>query len=93
MKLFKKKKNTPVVIIKKVRRRYHKLFFVIGAAIGGAVGFNLRKIVDKLTKIPVAYMNHRDFCCLLTARCTTRRKPARTIRCCNRFREPPPRCG
>ena len=50
MKLFKKKKNTPVVIIKKVRRRYHKLFFVIGAAIVGAVGFNLRKIVDKLSE-------------------------------------------
>lgn len=50
MKLFKKKRNTPVVSIKKVRRRYHKLFFVIGAAIGGAVGFNLRKIVDKLSE-------------------------------------------
>ncbi len=45
-----KRKNTPVVIIKKARRKYHKLFFVIGAAVGGTVGFKLRDIVDMLAE-------------------------------------------
>ncbi len=38
----KKKKH----ILAKARRRYHRAFFLIGALIGGAVGFNLRKIID-----------------------------------------------
>ena len=46
----KKHKNTPVVVIKKARKKYHKLFFVLGATIGGAVGFKLRDIVDMLAE-------------------------------------------
>ncbi len=38
----KKKKN----ILTRVRRRYHRAFFLLGVLIGGAVGFNLRKIID-----------------------------------------------
>ena len=38
----KKKKH----ILAKARRRYHRAVILIGALIGGAVGFNLRKIID-----------------------------------------------
>ncbi len=38
----KKKKH----ILARARRRYHRAFFLLGAILGGALGFNLRKIVD-----------------------------------------------
>lgn len=42
MMKIKKKKNR----IAKARRRCHKTLFFLGAAVGGAVGFNLRKLLD-----------------------------------------------
>ncbi len=41
MKL-KKKKH----LLARARRRYHRAFFLLGALVGGALGFNLRKLVD-----------------------------------------------
>ena len=42
MRTVKKKKH----ILAKARRRYHRAFFIVGALLGGALGFNLRKLVD-----------------------------------------------
>lgn len=30
----------------KLRRRYHHSFFMLGALVGGVIGFNLRNLVD-----------------------------------------------
>lgn len=38
----KKKKH----LFAKARRRYHRAFFLLGALVGGALGFNLRKLAD-----------------------------------------------
>lgn len=43
MKIKRKKKKS---IIARVRRLYHRAFFILGVLIGGALGFNLSKIID-----------------------------------------------
>ena len=35
----------------KLRRRYHHSFFMLGALVGGVIGFNLRKLVDAVIEM------------------------------------------